>query len=74
MDTHLTDSEIIDNLGGPAELARLLDITPQAVSKWRKTGIPKAQRRFLVLHNPAAFHPKPSTSASGGAAHTPLGA
>jgi len=74
MDTHITDSEIIDNLGGPAVLARLLDITPQAVSKWRKTGIPKAQRRFLVLHDPSAFRSQPSPAASDGAVHAPLGA
>lgn len=41
----MTDSELIDKLGGPAALARALGLTPersrvQRVHNWRKRGIP----------------------------------
>lgn len=49
------DSVVIERLGGPSEVARLCRIRPQAVSQWKKTGIPGARRDFLQLLRPAAF-------------------
>lgn len=54
MDTH-NDSKIIDALGGNSALAQEFDISRQAVSKWRKTGIPNPNRMYLELKYPDAF-------------------
>jgi hypothetical protein len=54
MDEH-PDSEIISRLGGPARIGQLCDVSSQAVSQWRRAGIPKARRMYLALINPAAF-------------------
>lgn len=62
------DSKIIDRLGGPAEIGRLFEISPQAVSMWRREGIPKARRMYLELARPEAFRdesqaaPSPATA------------
>lgn len=50
-----TDSEIIDRLGGTAEVARICQIKPPSVSEWRSTGIPPARRQYLELLRPDAF-------------------
>lgn len=50
-----TDSEIIDRLGGTAEVARISHIKPPSVSEWRATGIPPARRQYLELLRPDAF-------------------
>jgi DNA-binding transcriptional regulator YdaS (Cro superfamily) len=44
----MTDSQIIDLLGGPAAIAKQLRISPPAVCMWRKTGIPSDKRLFLA--------------------------
>lgn len=49
------DSLIIDKLGGNAKLADLFGISSQAVSKWRKEGIPDARMMYLRLAFPDAF-------------------
>lgn len=54
MDTQ-TANTIIDRLGGTSETARLCDVKPPSVSEWRKTGIPKAQLKFLKLARPDVF-------------------
>lgn len=54
MDTH-PDSELIDALGGTTEVAALCKVSPQAVSHWRRDGIPKARRMYLRLLKPEAF-------------------
>lgn len=46
---------IIDRLGGTSETARLCEVKPPSVSEWRKTGIPKAQLKFLKLARPEVF-------------------
>lgn len=51
MDTNV----IIDKLGGTAEVARLCEITAQAVSQWRDDGIPKARLMYLTLLRPDVF-------------------
>jgi hypothetical protein len=50
-----TDSEIIDELGGPAKVALECDISSQAVTQWRKKGIPKPWFRFFALKYPDIF-------------------
>lgn len=46
---------IIDRLGGTSATARLCEVQPPSVSEWRKTGIPKAQLKFLRLARPEVF-------------------
>lgn len=46
---------IIDRIGGTSETARLCEVKPPSVSEWRKTGIPKAQLKFLKLARPEVF-------------------
>jgi hypothetical protein len=48
-------SEVIDRMGGSTEVARLCRIRPQAVSQWRRYGIPQAREDFLRLVKPGAF-------------------
>lgn len=52
MDDKHPDSELIDALGGTAEVARLCDVKPPSVSEWRLTGIPRARRMYLMLIRP----------------------
>jgi hypothetical protein len=56
MTTPLTDSQIIDALGGTSETARLCEVQPASVSEWRKTGIPKARLMFIRLARPELFN------------------
>lgn len=51
----MTDSEIIDKLGGTAEVARLCQVRPPSVSEWRVRGIPQARRLYLALLRPDVF-------------------
>jgi DNA-binding transcriptional regulator YdaS (Cro superfamily) len=49
MDRHLklTDTAIIDLLGGTAKVARMCKVDPAAVSNWRIRGIPSD--KFMLL-------------------------
>lgn len=51
----LTDSQIIDRLGGTAAVARMCNVKQPSVSEWRTKGIPPARRQYLELLHPAAF-------------------
>lgn len=53
------DSFIVDRLGGPTAVAALCRISSQAVSQWRRHGIPSARRDYLALLRPEAFSPDP---------------
>lgn len=48
-------NEIIDALGGTAEVARLCGVKPPSVTQWRTNGIPQARLMYLKLKFPAAF-------------------
>lgn len=48
-------SEIIDRLGGTAEVARLCEVEQPSVSEWKKRGIPRARLMFLKLARPEVF-------------------
>ena len=47
MKLKLTDSAIIDLLGGTTKVSKLCNVTPNAVSMWRKNHIPYSQFVFL---------------------------
>lgn len=49
------DSDLIDALGGTTEVAAVCKVSPQAVSHWRRDGIPEARRMYLRLLKPDAF-------------------
>lgn len=59
----MTDSELIDELGGPTKLARVLGYGsggPQRVSNWKSRGIPaevKLERPDLFLRHLQADKP-----------------
>lgn len=54
---------VIDALGGTNEVARLCEVTPQAVSQWRADGLPKARSQYLRLLRPDVFDVQAETPA-----------
>jgi len=51
-----TDSQIIDDLGGNQEVAKLCSPTlPEVVSGWRARGIPRAWKALLMQKRPDVF-------------------
>lgn len=46
------NSRLIDALGGTVAAARVFEVRPQAVSQWRRQGIPKSRIMFLALLRP----------------------
>lgn len=48
-------NQIIDALGGTAEVARLCHVKSPSVSEWRQNGIPPARLQYLRLLRPEAF-------------------
>ena len=55
---------IIDELGGTNAVAKLCETSPQAVSKWRKKGVPSARLMYLKAVRPKVFkHIKENYSA-----------
>lgn len=57
-------TEIIQRLGGTTKTAALCEVTAQAVSQWRTSGIPKTQLKFLRLARPDVFDSVEPQSAS----------
>jgi hypothetical protein len=51
----MDDGQIIDYLGGNGLVAKLCEVTPQAVWQWRRAGIPRARLMFLRAVRPDAF-------------------
>ena len=51
-------AKLIDALGGNTAVSVLFSISPQAVSKWRKEGIPPARLMYLELYRPDLFEQK----------------
>lgn len=57
----MKNESIIDKLGGATALARELSaasgdrITPQAISQWKKKGIPKGWAAYIRRHYPEHF-------------------
>jgi hypothetical protein len=54
MKTPHPHSQIIDSLGGTVAVAEMCRVTSQAVSKWRKDGIPEARLMYLQIAKPEA--------------------
>jgi len=50
-----TNDEIIDAFGGTTKVAALCEISPPAVSQWRKKGIPKAWMKYFKRAKPSLF-------------------
>lgn len=48
-------SNIIDLLGGPTAVAELCECRPQAVSQWKRTGIPNSRLLYLRAVRPEVF-------------------
>lgn len=49
MNTPIDHSWLIDQLGGPAAVARELDIKPPSVTEWRAKGIPEGRLVRLAV-------------------------
>ena len=52
---HTQHSQLIDQMGGTVAVARICNVSSQAVSKWRNEGIPEARLMYLKLLNPEIF-------------------
>jgi hypothetical protein len=52
LDVRHADSALIDRMGGTVEVARLCEVTPQAVTQWRRAGIPHPRRMYLAVVRP----------------------
>ena len=64
---------LIDTLGGTVAAARACEVSPQAVSQWRRSGIPKSRLMYLRLLRPDAFAPAvPATNQAAGLARKHL--
>jgi hypothetical protein len=51
----MDDNQIIDAMGGTAEVARICDLKMPSVSDWRTCGIPKPWRNALAAIRPDLF-------------------
>jgi len=54
-----SDAQIINQLGGTVAVAKLCQVRHQAVSRWKKSGIPPARLMYLRLRFPEAFQESP---------------
>lgn len=52
---HKNYSKLIDDMDGTVAVARLCNVSSQAVSKWRNEGIPGARAMYLELLFPDLF-------------------
>lgn len=62
------DNDIIDQLGGTVRVAELCKVRPQAVSKWRRDGIPQARLMFLAAIRPDVVRTNSTRFGAGAAA------
>ena len=51
-------NQVIDQIGGTSEVARICDVTVGAVSQWRTNGIPRARMMYLQVIRPDLFRNK----------------
>ena len=54
----MTDSELIDKLGGTFKVAEMCEVKPPSVSDWRIHGIPNSRRMYLRAIWPDAGWPE----------------
>ncbi|WP_136420317.1 carph-isopro domain-containing protein [Herbaspirillum sp. ST 5-3] len=72
MDAQTLAITIIERLGGTAATAELCEVTPGAVSQWKKeTGIPKSQLKFLRAIRPDVFDDRRKNSIASGKKRRP---
>lgn len=57
---NIEHSKIIDRLGGNVAVAAIFKISSQAISKWRRDGIPEARLMYLKVAHPDAFQVEPA--------------
>lgn len=55
MDHVEQDRANLARMGSVTEIARLMRVRPQAVSQWKRNGIPDARRQTLALLRPDLF-------------------
>lgn len=55
MTTYHPDEKIISELGGTYAVARIFDIRPPSVTRWKVRGIPRARRMYLEVVYPELF-------------------
>jgi hypothetical protein len=55
----VTDSELIDTLGGTSKVSKDVNLTSQAVSRWRVNGIPRPWKKYFQAIHPELFGPPP---------------
>jgi hypothetical protein len=73
--TEITDADVvIRRLGGTTKAADVCEVSAQAVSQWRRNGIPKAQLKFLRVARPEVLRadwqpPTPAPTDSTAATH-----
>ena len=60
----MNSSEIIDKLGGTAEVARICEVKQGSVSEWRTAGIPRARLMYLKVIRPDVFAAKSASKAT----------
>lgn len=48
MEKQIDEHELIASLGGPTAVAKICGIRSQAVSQWKKKGIPKSVKNLLL--------------------------
>lgn len=53
--TNFAANEIIERLGGTAEVSRMFDVRMPSVSNWKRYGIPKARMIFIQAVHPKAL-------------------
>jgi hypothetical protein len=59
-------AQVIDALGGTGAVAKLCEVSSQAVTQWRRAGIPRARLMYLRAVRPAAFEAAPSAANESG--------
>jgi hypothetical protein len=54
---------VVEQFGGTVAMATLCEVTPSAVSNWKKEGaIPRAHIKFLRQRRPDLFEPAPGAA------------
>jgi hypothetical protein len=64
-------AHLIDRLGGTVAVARLCEVSSQAVTQWRHVGIPRARMMYLRAVRPAVFAVGNEVAVSADDAATP---
>ena len=55
MEKEISAKQIIDALGGPAKVSREFKITSEAVTQWKRNGIPHGRMMYIKVAYPKLF-------------------